>query len=83
MAVQLKIGEKYHHFRINGKAYQAGSMDYEISGGKLRIWPKDRSKNSPVVPPTPIESVVDGDNGDAAFANAAAIETWIGQNFFF
>lgn len=83
MSVILKKGEKYHHFRINGKAYQAGSLDYEMANGKLTIWPKNKSRQSPIVNNIDVSNVLDGDNSNIVFASADAIETWIGENFFF
>lgn len=80
MPTILKAGVPNKYFEVEGKLYQAGHYDYKIENGFLRIWAK---QDFSVVCNEPIETVLNGDASNAAFANEAAIKTWLGANFFF
>lgn len=80
MATILKVGVPNKYFELNGKLYQAGQYDYKFQSGNLVIWSK--IDGIPLCN-EPLATVQDGDAANAAFANEAAIKTWLGANFFF
>lgn len=88
MAMTLKAGVPLNYFHINGRKKQCGGYSYCIENAgspavlTLIIWPKEKNKQSPEAS-APITEVLNGDSAEAPFANEAAIETWLGANFFF
>lgn len=86
MAVTTKtfaVGEKYHHFVVDGKKYQAGHYDYNIDvNGIVTI---TRLVGGNVTAPIVNQhwnTLINAATG-VAFANKAAFETWLADNFFF
>ena len=80
MATILKVGVPNKYFEAKGKLLQCGQYDYKFENGCLVIWAKH---DFSIVCNEPIATVQDGDAANAAFANEAAIKTWLGANFFF
>jgi hypothetical protein len=78
----LSTGVAQSYFHINGRKKQCGDYRYIIESGKLIIWPKEKNKQSPEAIDV-LANVLDGNNSDTPFADEAAIETWLGENFFF
>lgn len=86
MAVSNKtfaVGEQYHHFLVDGKAYQAGQYDYEIdSNGIVKIWNVVGSNEQRPIINQHWSTLIDAATS-AAFASQAAFVTWLRANFFF
>lgn len=80
MASTLKSAVAHRCFEMNGHLRQAGSCDYELKAGVLRIW--DKSNRGEVLLQDPLTSVINGDTG-LAFANEAALLDWMKEHFFF
>lgn len=79
----LKVGVAGKYFIVDGHSCQCGQYDYMFTpDNKLLIW-NSTGNNRNSAYSADLTNVLDGDNGNAPFANQTAILNWINTNLFF
>lgn len=76
----FKVGTVNKCFEIDGKLYQAGDYDYNISNGSFTMFSKLRPTERKIS--APVAACLDGDNANTPFTEST-LKAWIKESFFF
>lgn len=79
MAV-FKVGIVNKCFEIDGKFYQCGDYDYELTATTFRMWHKLRPGEFKFS--KAISACLNGDAANTPF-NQTTLSAWLKENFFF